>query len=98
MTSSENVIAALPAIEAQYPDVAFNVLNVQADDTKAQLYGVLQTLIEGIVFTGIAMLFFLRSWRNALVVMIAIPASLLRHVLRHEAGAISPSTPSRCWR
>ncbi len=77
VTSSENVIAALPAIEAQYPDVAFNVLNVQADDTKAQLYGVLQTLIEGIVFTGIAMLLFLRSWRNALVVMIAIPASLL---------------------
>jgi HAE1 family hydrophobic/amphiphilic exporter-1 len=77
VTSSENVVAALPALEAQYPDIVFHVLNVQADDTKAQLYGVLQTLIEGIVFTGIAMLFFLRSWRNALVVMIAIPASLL---------------------
>jgi HAE1 family hydrophobic/amphiphilic exporter-1 len=37
---------------------------------------VLQTLIEGIAFTGIAMLFFLRSWRNAIVVMIAIPTSL----------------------
>jgi HAE1 family hydrophobic/amphiphilic exporter-1 len=77
VTSSENVVAALPALEAQYPDIAFNILNVQADETKAQLYGVLQTLVEGIVFTGIAMLFFLRSWRNALVVMIAIPASLL---------------------
>jgi HAE1 family hydrophobic/amphiphilic exporter-1 len=77
VTSAENVLAALPAIEAQYPDIAFRVLNNQADETKAQLYGVLQTLIEGIVFTGIAMLFFLRSWRNALVVMIAIPASLL---------------------
>jgi HAE1 family hydrophobic/amphiphilic exporter-1 len=30
-----------------------------------------------VLFTGIVMLFFLRSWRNALVVMIAIPASLL---------------------
>ena len=77
VTSSENVLAALPAIEAQYPDIAFNILNVQADDTKAQLYGVLQTLIEGIVFTGITMLFFLHSWRNALVVMVAIPTSLL---------------------
>jgi HAE1 family hydrophobic/amphiphilic exporter-1 len=77
VTSSENVVAALPALEAQYPDIAFHVLNVQADETKAQLFGVLQTLIEGIVFTGIAMVFFLRSWRNALVVMIAIPASLL---------------------
>ena len=77
VTSSENVLAALPALEAQYPDIAFHILNVQADDTKAQLFGVLQTLIEGIVFTGVAMVFFLRSWRNALVVMIAIPASLL---------------------
>jgi len=77
VTSSENVVAALPALEAQYPDIAFHVLNVQADETKAQLFGVLQTLLEGIVFTGIAMLFFLRSWRNALVVMIAIPTSLL---------------------
>jgi HAE1 family hydrophobic/amphiphilic exporter-1 len=76
VTSSENVLAALPAIEAKYPDIAFKVLNVQADDTKSQLYGVLQTLIEGIAFTGIAMLVFLKSWRNAIVVMIAIPTSL----------------------
>jgi HAE1 family hydrophobic/amphiphilic exporter-1 len=76
VTASRNVLAALPAIEAQFPDVAFRVLNVQADFTEQQLWGVLQTLILGIVTTGIAMLFFLRSWRNALVVMIAIPTSL----------------------
>ncbi|MBD5632985.1 MAG: efflux RND transporter permease subunit, partial [Candidatus Eremiobacteraeota bacterium] len=74
--ASANVLAALPAIEAKYPDIAFKVLNVQADDTKSQLFGVLQTLIEGIAFTGIAMLVFLKSWRNAIVVMIAIPTSL----------------------
>ncbi len=55
----------------------FRTLNVQADFTKQQLFGVLQTLLEGIAFTGIAMFFFLRSWRNGLVVMIAIPTSLL---------------------
>jgi len=74
--SSENVLAALPDIEAKYPDIQFKVLNVQADETKAELFGVLQTLIEGIAFTGIAMLVFLKSWRNAIVVMIAIPMSL----------------------
>jgi HAE1 family hydrophobic/amphiphilic exporter-1 len=74
--SSEAVLAALPGIEAKYPDIAFKVLNVQATETKAELYGVLQTLIEGIAFTGIAMIFFLKSWRNAIVVMIAIPTSL----------------------
>ncbi len=77
VASAEAVVAALPAIEAQYPDISFHILNSQADETKAQLFGVLQTLIEGIVFTGIAMLFFLRSWRNSLVVMVAIPCSLL---------------------
>ena len=74
--ASRSVLAALPGIERQFPDVAFRVLNVQADFTEQQLWSVLQTLIEGIVFTGIAMLFFLRSWRNALVVMVAIPTSL----------------------
>ncbi len=54
----------------------FKVLNNAARFTQQQLTGVLQTLIEGICFTGVAMLFFLRSWRNAIVVMIAIPTSL----------------------
>jgi HAE1 family hydrophobic/amphiphilic exporter-1 len=74
--ASQAVLAALPAIEAKYPDIAFKILNVQADETKSELYGVLQTLVEGIAFTGIAMLVFLKSWRNAIVVMIAIPTSL----------------------
>ena len=77
VTASRAVQHALPAIEAQYPQVRFGVLNVQADFTQQQLWGVVQTLIEGVAFTGIAMLFFLRSWRNALVVMVAIPTSLL---------------------
>ena len=77
VTASHAVQDALPGIEAQFPDIQFRVLNVQADFTEQQLLGVLQTLIEGVAFTGIAMLFFLRSWRNALVVMVAIPTSLL---------------------
>jgi HAE1 family hydrophobic/amphiphilic exporter-1 len=77
VTAGEAVIAALPQLEAQYPDIQFKVLNVQSDFTKQQLWSVVQTLLEAVVFTGIAMLFFLRSWRNAIVVMIAIPTSLL---------------------
>ncbi len=75
--TSRNVLAALPALRRTYPDVEFGVLNVQSTYTEQQLSGVMRTLVEAIVFTGIVMLFFLRSWRNALVVMIAIPASLL---------------------
>jgi HAE1 family hydrophobic/amphiphilic exporter-1 len=76
VTAGNNILAALPEIEARYPAIAFTIINVQAQETEAQLYGVLQTLIEGILFTGIVMVLFLRSWRNAVVVMIAIPASL----------------------
>ncbi len=76
VAAAQNVIDALPAIEAEFPAVQFKVLNNEARFTKQQLSGVLQTLIEGICFTGVAMLFFLRSWRNAIVVMIAIPTSL----------------------
>jgi HAE1 family hydrophobic/amphiphilic exporter-1 len=75
--TSKHILAALPGLRRTYPDVQFTILNVQSTYTEQQLSGVMRTLIEAVVFTGIVMLFFLRSWRNAVVVMIAIPASLL---------------------
>ena len=75
--TSKRVLAALPALRRTYPDVQFSILDVQSTYTEQQLTGVMRTLIEAIVFTGIVMLLFLRSWRNAIVVMIAIPSSLL---------------------
>jgi hydrophobic/amphiphilic exporter-1 (mainly G- bacteria), HAE1 family len=76
VTASDNVIAALPRLEAQFPDITFGVVNVQSKFTVQQIDGVIRTLIEGVVLTGLVMLFFLGSWRNAIVVLIAIPASL----------------------
>jgi len=75
--TSKRVLAALPSLRRTYPDVQFSVLDVQSTYTEQQLTGVMRTLVEAIIFTGIVMLFFLRSWRNAIVVMIAIPSSLL---------------------
>ncbi len=77
ITASDNLLAAIPKIRAKYPQVVFTVLNVQADYTQQQLNSVYKSIVEGIVFTGIVMLFFLRSWRNAIVVLVAIPTSLL---------------------
>ena len=74
--ASNNVLAALPRIRLQFPDITFAVINVQSKYTAQQLNGVMRTLLEGIVLTGVVMLFFLGSWRNAIVVLIAIPASL----------------------
>jgi HAE1 family hydrophobic/amphiphilic exporter-1 len=76
VTASDNVIAALPKIEAQFADINFSVINVQSKYTAQQIDSVIRTLIEGIVLTGLVMLFFLGSWRNMIVVLIAIPASL----------------------
>lgn len=75
--ASEAILHELPELQRQYPDVRLSILSVQATYTQQQLSGVMRTLIEAIIFTGIVMLFFLRSWRNAVVVMVAIPTSLL---------------------
>jgi len=77
VTTSQNVLAALPRLQAQFPGVAFSVVNVQSKFTQQQLTGVLHTLLEGIALTAIVMLFFLGSWRSAIVVLVAIPTSLL---------------------
>ncbi len=76
VTSSEAVLAALPRLQHQFPDVQFNVVEVQATFTKQQVDGVTRTLMEGILLTGIVMLFFLGNWRHAVVVLVAIPTSL----------------------
>ena len=75
--ASNAVLAELPKLRSAYPDITLNVLNVQATATEAQLKGVELALLEAIGLTAIVMLFFLRSWRNAVVVMVAIPTSLL---------------------
>ena len=69
-------MATLPRLRQQFPKVDFTVSGVQSVYTQQQLTGVVHTLFEGIALTAIVMIFFLRSWRNAIVVMIAIPMSL----------------------
>jgi HAE1 family hydrophobic/amphiphilic exporter-1 len=67
----------LDAIVKEFPTVRFTEINASADYTQVSVNGVLQSLFEGIVLTAVVMLLFLHAWRNAVVVMIAIPTSLL---------------------
>jgi len=76
VTASENVLRALPLLKRQFPEIDFRVINTQSKFTGFQIALVTRTLMEGILLTGIAMVFFLRSWRNALVVCVSIPTSL----------------------
>ena len=76
VTASNNVLAALPQIERRFPEINFRVINVQSKFTQQQITIVTRTLMLAILLTGIAMIFFLRSWRSAIVVCISIPTSL----------------------
>ncbi len=67
----------LKGIEAQFPQLTFHEISAPADYTRKELNGVWQSLLEGIVLTAIVMMLFLHAWRNAAVVMIAIPTSIL---------------------
>jgi hydrophobic/amphiphilic exporter-1 (mainly G- bacteria), HAE1 family len=68
--------ATLARISAQYPLIRFTALGSDAPYTAAATGGVIQTLGEGIVLTVVVILCFLRSWRNALIATVSIPASL----------------------
>jgi HAE1 family hydrophobic/amphiphilic exporter-1 len=67
----------MKAIFAKYPQIKFKEVYAPADYTQASLNGVFQSLFEGILLTAIVLMLFLHAWRNAVVVMIAIPSSLL---------------------
>jgi len=77
VSTSDNVLKALPRVQAQFPGIAFSIVNIQSKFTKQQLTAVMETLLEGIILTSIVMLFFLGTWRSSVVVFIAIPTSLL---------------------
>jgi hydrophobic/amphiphilic exporter-1 (mainly G- bacteria), HAE1 family len=74
--ASNNVLRALPQIERQFPEIRFRVINVQSKFTQQQINIVTRTLMLAILLTATAMLFFLRSWRSAIVVCVSIPTSL----------------------
>ncbi|HEX5274640.1 MAG TPA: efflux RND transporter permease subunit [Candidatus Rubrimentiphilum sp.] len=69
--------AQMAVIEARFPQLHFTEEDAQADLTAKQLWGVGQSLIEGIFLTAIVMMLFLHAWRNAVVVLVAIPSSIL---------------------
>lgn len=77
VTTTAKVRDALKTIEPQFPQLSFAETEVPADYTQRSLDGVWQSLFEGILLTAIVMLLFLHAWRNAVVVMVAIPTSIL---------------------
>jgi HAE1 family hydrophobic/amphiphilic exporter-1 len=69
--------AGFKRLALKYPALNFQEAGADNEFTLQSINGVLQNLGEGIVLTAIVLLLFLHIWRSAIVVMIAIPASLL---------------------
>ena len=91
---SDAVIKQLPALQRQFPMLHFAVDYVQSTYSREQVDGVERTLLEGIALTAILMVLFLQSWRNAVVVMIAIPTSLCVALFVMKGFGISLDTIS----
>ncbi len=80
---ADNVLALLEKLEQQYADkeLAFQVGNNQTTFTRDAVDAVEHDLLLAIVLVAVVMLFFLHSFRNALIVMVAIPTSLISTLL-----------------
>jgi HAE1 family hydrophobic/amphiphilic exporter-1 len=67
------------AIEKQYAsaDVKFNIADDSTDNTIAAVNSVVVDLTLAVILVSIVMLLFLRSFRNSIIVLVAIPTSLV---------------------
>lgn len=77
VSTADNVMQVLDQLRAEYPDYRFIVVNDSADYVRTALHNTLGTLIEELFTTGLVLFLFLRGWRSAAAVMIAIPTSLI---------------------
>ncbi|HWP96893.1 MAG TPA: efflux RND transporter permease subunit [Syntrophomonadaceae bacterium] len=78
VATANGVKKELAAIEKDLPsDCKIVISNDSADFVQKTLNGTIGTIIEGIICTGIILFLFLRKWRPTVIVMMAIPTSLL---------------------
>ncbi|HWI55522.1 MAG TPA: efflux RND transporter permease subunit [Desulfobacteria bacterium] len=71
MKEIQDIRQALPeGVKIVVSDDNSTFVKNSLDDTK-------RTLLEGIIMTGIVLLFFLREWRSLVIVMLAIPTSIM---------------------
>ena len=71
------VRSALADLQTQYPKVHFAEIQADQDFLGQAIGGVGTNLLEGIGLTALVLLLFLHAWRSAIVVMVAIPTSIM---------------------
>lgn len=75
--TADNIMAGVEKLRADYPEYDFVVVSNDADYVRTSLNNTMGTLVEGLITTGLVLFFFLRGWRSAAAVMVAIPTSLI---------------------
>lgn len=75
--TAANIMKSVEKLRKTYPDYQFVVVSNDADYVRDSLHSTMNTLIKGLITTGLVLFFFLRGWRSTAAVMIAIPTSLI---------------------
>jgi HAE1 family hydrophobic/amphiphilic exporter-1 len=75
---ADNVRTALDQLQRLLPQGSrMSITNDTSVFTRHSLSGVMDDLQIGVILTGIVLLLFLHTWRNTLIVLLAIPTSLI---------------------
>lgn len=76
--TAEGLRVELDSLKAVLPeDINIVVSDDSSTFTKDSLADTQRTLVEGVIMTGLVLLFFLREWRSVVIVMLAIPTSII---------------------
>lgn len=77
---AKNIKETLKKIE--FPsDIKYQIVSDQSEFTNDAINGVQTNLWQAIFLTALILLVFLHSWRNAFIVLVAIPTSLLSTII-----------------
>jgi HAE1 family hydrophobic/amphiphilic exporter-1 len=92
---SEAVSAKVKELKQELPtDATIIISNDDSTYTKASLDAVIKDLMISVVLCGAVLLLFLHTWRNTLIVILAIPTSLISTFLVMYALGFSLNTMS----
>ena len=76
--TATTVKAEVARLQEQLPEgTKLEVITDNSVFIRNSLNGVQRTLVEAILLTGLVLLFFLHSWRSTIIVLLAIPTSLI---------------------
>lgn len=78
LATTDGVKAAMKVIQKELPPGAsLRIVTDSSTFTRQSLTGVQNTLLEAIILTGLVLLLFLHTWRSTVIVLLAIPTSMI---------------------